>query len=102
MPEPIADTYLSLLGLVKIRLLDDWAKRQFVCLCARSLAHADGRRSLRFPGQGRRLGRICAGPAAFFRAPRAACLTAGMLSRMLQSIAARHAPRAIARLVRRT
>ncbi|WP_094852418.1 MULTISPECIES: LysR family transcriptional regulator [Alcaligenaceae] len=34
MPEPIADTYLSLLGLVKIALKDDWAARQFY-LCAR-------------------------------------------------------------------
>lgn len=38
MPEPIADTYLSLLGLVKIALLDDWAKRQFY-VCARDRAH---------------------------------------------------------------
>jgi DNA-binding transcriptional LysR family regulator len=38
MPEPIADTYLGLLGLVKIPLLDDWAKRQFY-ICARDRAH---------------------------------------------------------------
>jgi DNA-binding transcriptional LysR family regulator len=38
MPELIADTYLGLLGLVKIPLLDDWAKRQFY-VCARDRAH---------------------------------------------------------------
>lgn len=34
MPELIADTYLGLLGLVKIPLKDGWAKRQFY-VCAR-------------------------------------------------------------------
>lgn len=38
MPEPIADTYLALLGLVKIPLRDAWAKRQFY-VCARDRAH---------------------------------------------------------------
>lgn len=38
MPEPIADTYLSLLGLVKLPLLDEWAKRQLY-VCARDRAH---------------------------------------------------------------
>jgi DNA-binding transcriptional LysR family regulator len=38
MPELIADTYLGLLGLVKVRLKDDWAKRQFY-VCARDRAH---------------------------------------------------------------
>jgi DNA-binding transcriptional LysR family regulator len=38
MPELIADTYLNQLGLVKLRLLDDWAKRQFY-VCARDRAH---------------------------------------------------------------
>jgi DNA-binding transcriptional LysR family regulator len=37
MPEPIADTYLSLLGLVKVALKDEWAARQFY-LCARDRA----------------------------------------------------------------
>ncbi len=34
MPEPIADTYLGVLGLVKVTLKDEWAARQFY-LCAR-------------------------------------------------------------------
>ncbi|WP_427183690.1 LysR family transcriptional regulator [Bordetella bronchialis] len=38
MPEPIADTYLALLGLVKIPLRDAWANRQFY-VCARDRAH---------------------------------------------------------------
>jgi DNA-binding transcriptional LysR family regulator len=38
MPELIADTYLGLLGLVKIPLADEWAKRQFY-LCTRDRAH---------------------------------------------------------------
>jgi len=37
MPEPIADTYLNLLGLVKVALKDEWAARQFY-LCARDRA----------------------------------------------------------------
>jgi DNA-binding transcriptional LysR family regulator len=38
MPELIADTYLGLLGLVKLPLKDDWAKRQFY-VCARDRSH---------------------------------------------------------------
>jgi DNA-binding transcriptional LysR family regulator len=38
MPELIADTYLGLLGLVKVRLKDVWARRQFY-VCARDRAH---------------------------------------------------------------
>ncbi|ARP88570.1 LysR family transcriptional regulator [Bordetella genomosp. 9] len=38
MPELIADTYLGLLGLVKVPLLDEWARRQFY-VCARDRAH---------------------------------------------------------------
>jgi DNA-binding transcriptional LysR family regulator len=37
MPELIADTYLALLGLVKLTLKDEWAKRQFY-LCTRDRA----------------------------------------------------------------
>jgi len=38
MPELIADTYLSQLGLTKVALRDDWAHRQFY-VCMRDRAH---------------------------------------------------------------